>query len=110
MASDFSFYDAYEEVTLWGKDLVEHFDSIYRKQGRYCVMFISRHYAEKIWTRYECRVALARAIEQRSEYVLPVRFDKTEIPGLPPTTAYLDLTKLTPEELGTRILQKLGRG
>lgn len=104
-----SFYDVYEEVTLWGKDLVAHFDSIYRKQGRYCVMFISRHYAEKVWTRYECRVALARALEQRAEYVLPARFDKTDIPGLPPTIGYLDLTTLTPHDLAERILQKLGR-
>ncbi len=37
------FYDQYEEVTLWGKDLAEHFDGVYRKQGRFCVMFISRH-------------------------------------------------------------------
>ncbi len=27
------FYDKYEEVTLWGKDLAEHFESIYRQQA-----------------------------------------------------------------------------
>lgn len=36
------FYDKYEEATLWGKDLAEHLDGVYRKQGRFCVMFISR--------------------------------------------------------------------
>lgn len=103
------FYDKYEEVTLWGKDLSEHFDSVFRKQGRFCVMFISKHYAEKVWTRHERRSALARALEERVEYVLPVRFDASEIPGLRPNIGYLDLTKLLPEELGQRILQKLGR-
>lgn len=45
------FYDRYEEASRWGKDLVEHFDSVYRNDGRYCVMFISKSYAEKMWTR-----------------------------------------------------------
>lgn len=104
-----AFYDKYEEVTLWGKDLAEHFEGIYRKQGRFCIMFISRHYADKVWTRHERKSALARALEERVEYVLPARFDNTEIPGLRPTVGYLDLRKLTPEQLGERILQKLGR-
>jgi hypothetical protein len=103
------FYDKYEEATLWGKDLVEHFDGVYRKQGRFCIMFISRHYADKVWTKHERKSALARALEERAEYVLPARFDDTEIPGLLPTIHYLDLKTLTPEQLGERILQKLGR-
>jgi hypothetical protein len=103
------FYDEYEKVTLWGKDLAEHFDGVYRKQGRFCVMFISRHYAEKVWTRHERRSALARALEERQEYLLPARFDDTEIPGLRSTIGYLDLRKLTPDEFAELILQKLGR-
>jgi hypothetical protein len=103
------FYDKYEEVTLWGKDLVEHFDGVYRKQGRFCIMFISRHYADKVWTNHERRSALARALEERAEYVLPARFDDTEIPGLRPSMSYQDLRTLTPQQLGERILQKLGR-
>lgn len=41
------FYDGYEEATLWGKNLTEHLHSVYSGPSRYCVMFISRHYAEK---------------------------------------------------------------
>jgi hypothetical protein len=103
------FYDRYEEATLWGKDLAEHLDSVYRKDARYCVMFLSRHYAEKIWTNHERRSALARAIEDRKEYILPARFDSTEVPGIRPTLSYVDLTKKTPPQLGELILQKLGR-
>ena len=103
------FYDKFEEANLWGKDLAEHFDSIYRKQGRFCVMFASHHYAEKLWTRHERRSALAKAFESRGEYVLPARFDDTEIPGLRPTIAYQDLKRTTPQELGKLILRKLGK-
>lgn len=103
------FYDRFEEANLWGKDLAEHFDSIYRKQGRFCVMFASRRYAEKLWTRHERRSALAKALEARGEYVLPARFDDTVIPGLRPTIAYQDLRQTTPRELGRLILRKLGK-
>jgi hypothetical protein len=103
------FYDKYEQVTLWGKNLQEHFESIYRQQARYCVMFISKHYADKVWTRHERRAALARSMAERIEYVLPARFDDTEIPGLNPTVGYLDLKDISPKQLGEMILQKLGR-
>ena len=35
---------------------------------RYCVMFISKNYANKIWTSHERRSALAKAIEEKEEY------------------------------------------
>jgi AbiJ N-terminal domain 3/TIR domain len=103
------FYDRYEEATLWGKDLAEHLDAVYRKDARYCVMFLSTHYAAKIWTNHERKSALARAVEERQEYILPARFDSTEVPGIRPTLGYVDLACKTPEQLGALILEKLGR-
>jgi hypothetical protein len=70
------FYDKLEEATLWGKDLGEHFQRVYRDQGRFCVMFISEQYAEKVWTRHERRSALERALHDRQEYILPVQGDR----------------------------------
>jgi hypothetical protein len=103
------FYDRYEEASVWGKDLVEHFDSVYRSDGRYCVMFISKAYAAKMWTRHERRSALARGLESKREYVLPARFDDAEIDGLRPTTAYADLRRLSPSDLVGLIAAKLER-
>lgn len=102
------FYDRYEEETLWGKELTEHLDKVYRSSARYCVMFISEHYAKKIWTNHERKSALARAIEEKEEYILPARFDKTELPGLRHTVGYVDLSSKSPEELGSLIIKKLG--
>ena len=103
------FYDEFEEARLWGKDLYEYFDAIFRKASRYCVMFISEHYARKVWPTHERRSAFARALQEKDEeYVLPVRFDDTKIPGLSPTVGYIDLRKKTAEELGKLILKKLG--
>ena len=102
------FYDDYEKVTLWGKDLYEHLDWVYGKAARYCVLFASADYERKVWTTYERRSAQARALESKQEYVLPARFDDTEIPGLRPTVHYVDLRRTPPHELAAMIALKLG--
>ena len=104
------FYDDFEKIDLWGKNLYEYLDSIYREKSRYCVMFFSSSYAKKIWTNHERKSAQARAIKEKGEYILPARFDKTEIPGIIPTVSYIDLSSLEPEELGKLIMKKLKKG
>ena len=37
------FFAPFKEADLWGKDLTEELDLIYRMEGRYCVMFLSEH-------------------------------------------------------------------
>lgn len=103
------FYDKYEESTLWGKDLAEHLDKVYRGSARYCVMFISSAYKDNVWPTHERRSALAKALLERTEYILPARFDNTEIPGIRSTLGYVDLTKKSPEQLGVLIAEKLGK-
>lgn len=102
------FYDLYEQANLWGKDLYEHLDYVYRRAARYCLLFASTAYADKVWTRHERRSAQARAIEENREYVLPVKFDDTEIPGVLPTVGYVDARSTTAVQLADLISQKLG--
>jgi hypothetical protein len=102
------FYDEYEEAELWGKDLYSHLHDIYSSFARYCVVFISEHYAKKLWTNHERRAAQARAFEENSEYILPARFDDTPIAGLPDTVGYIDLEGRSPEDLAALIVEKLG--
>ncbi len=103
------FYDKFEEADLWGRDLAEHFDMIYGVSGRYCVIFVSKHYVKKMWTRQERRTALARALREREGYILPARFDDTPVEGVRSTLGYIPLSNLKPSEFGHRILEKLGR-
>ena len=102
------FYDKYERVELWGKDLYSHLDYVYRQAAGYCVIFISEHYASKLWTNHERRSAQARAFTANKEYILPARFDDTEVPGLPGTVGYLDLRHLNEAKLAESIIEKLG--
>jgi len=100
------FYDKFEEVDLWGRNLADHLAQIYAT-SRFVVMFVSKHYAAKVWTNYERKYAQARALQDQEDVILPARFDDTEIPGLPNTIAYVDLSKITADELAERVINKL---
>lgn len=102
------FYDSYEQVNLWGKDLYEHLDYVYQRAARYCVVFASAEYAQKAWTNHERKSAQAKAIQEHTEYILPARFDATEIPGIRGTVGYIDLSTVAPEDLALMIETKLG--
>jgi hypothetical protein len=102
------FYDDYETSVLWGKDLYEHLDYIYQRAAEYCIQFVSEDYARKVWTNHERKSAQARAIDNAGEYILPVRFDGTEIPGLRSTVGYIDATKVTPADLADLVKEKMG--
>ena len=47
------------------------------------------------------------ALNEQREYVLPARFDDTELPGLLPTVAFLDLRRETPQSFAQKIIRKL---
>jgi hypothetical protein len=102
------FYDEYAQADLWGKDLYTHLDDIYQNAARFCVLFVSRHYARRVWTNHERESAQARAIREHREYILPARFDRTRIPGLRPTVGYVDASKLSSREVASLIVAKIG--
>jgi hypothetical protein len=101
------FYDRYETAALWGEDLVHRLDTVFRTQARFCVMFVSADYANKVWTTHELRSVQARAIRSATAYILPVRFDETEIPGLLDTVGYLNAVDLTPEQVADLVVAKM---
>lgn len=86
------FYDDAEKHKLWGKDLFVRLDEIYRHEAHYCVMFASQAYVQKAWTNHERQSAQARSLQQQ-DYILPIRLDDTDIPGLRPSNGYMDLRK-----------------
>jgi hypothetical protein len=101
------FYDEFAD--LWGKDLTKELERVYRTGSRFVVIFISRAYVEKAWPNLERQHALAGRIERMDDSVLPARFDPIELPGLPITVGYLDIGKLSPNDLADLVLAKLRR-
>lgn len=102
------FYDRFEEANLWGKNLFEYLQSVYKEKAHYTVLFASESYAKKVWTNHERRSMQERALLEAQEYILPVRFDDTEIPGLYSTVSYIDLREKSPFDLTKLILEKIG--
>ena len=101
------FYDENELANLWGKNLYDYLSLVYKDRARYCVMFLSKHYERKLWTNHERQNAQARAFKENREYILPVRLDDTEIPGIPPTIGYLDLREISIEKVYEALDKKL---
>ena len=101
------FLDSDQQAELWGADLYVKLDQIYRNQAMFCVVFLSKHYATKRWANHERKSAQARAFKENEEYILPVRLDDTEIPGIRETIGYIDLRKTSVEDLVSLTLKKV---
>jgi len=102
------FYDEDHKHEFWGKDLTEYFPDVYERRARFAVMFISKDYAAKPWTRLERRSVLARALDEEEPYLLPVRLDSTKLPGVRDVIGYLDGQIESPAEIAEAIKKKLG--
>jgi tetratricopeptide (TPR) repeat protein len=103
------FYDRYEKATLWGKNLYNYLSDLYQNQAHYCIMLLSEHYAQKVWTTHEREAAQNRAIQENEEYILPIRLDMSELPGHMKTLVYLDWHEETIETITQIIIEKLGK-
>jgi glucokinase len=101
------YYDDFERVETWGSELPELFLDIFSKKARFTVAFISASYVNKPWPLHEGRSALGRALFEHQTYLLPVRMDSSELPGLRPTIGYIDGGSTPPGDLVDLILRKL---
>ena len=101
------FYDLFEQANLWGKDLYQHLQGVYRDRAMYAVILVSEHYVKKAWTRHELQQVQARDFMENREYILPLRLDNSELPGLNPTVGYVDLNHTTVEGVANLLLDKI---
>lgn len=101
------FYDTFEKARLWGEDLYTYLNDLYKLRAKYCIMFLSQHYANKVWTNHERKAAQARAFNERKAYILPVRLDNSDIPGINETIGYLSWENEKAKGIAECVLQKL---
>lgn len=102
------FYDDYAVVELWGENLVDAFEEVYNRRSKYVALFVSYSYVAKSWTRHERQSAQARALVEDGAYVLPIKLDDAELPGMPSTVSYVDGQRFSPAEVADLICKKLG--
>lgn len=103
------YYDLDQLVERWGSDLVEHTFDTYRRRVRYVLPFVSRHYVDERWALLQQRVANARALEDQAEFLLPIRLDDTDVPGLLTSVGYLDVRVHSTETIAQAVVQKLAQ-
>lgn len=84
------FYDKFYKTDLVGRDLFNHFKSIYGKKSKFVVMFISKNYVLKDWTNFEFEIAKDEAKTRKKEFIIPIRLDSTIIHGLSRNIGYID--------------------
>ena len=101
------FFDEFEKMAIWGKDLYEFLSDIYFSRADLCVVFISEAYAKKIWTKLELQSAQSRAIAEDREYILPLQIDGTEVPTILRNVGCIDLRETPLEQVADFISRKV---
>jgi hypothetical protein len=100
------FYDEFYESQLWGKNLPGYFKEVYYSKSNFCIMFVSKEYVTKMWPEHERKYAIMRDIEEFGDYILPVVFDKVNVPGLDPGKKYLLAEEYEPEQIANFFIEK----
>lgn len=108
-ASGYSiFYDEFQQAELWGADLSVALSRVYGQEARYCLILVSKAYVAKPWTNYERQNAISQFIQRRSDYILCLKVDETDLPGFPSMIGYVQFSKYDEDEIYKLLLRKLG--
>lgn len=100
------FFAPFKENEMWGEKLDLYLDETFFSKAKFCIMFISRDYIEIEWCNKEASAAFNRQSEMGT-YILPVRFDDTQLIGLSPNIAFLTTKDNNPKELSLKVIRKL---
>lgn len=101
------FFAKWEQSRLIGRNLAIELPEIFGKKAHHCLLFVSNHYADKVYTIHEWNAISERYMRDR-EYLLPARFDDAELRGLGSAIAYADVRpKMSPAQLASLITARL---
>lgn len=100
------FLDEYSSSAQWG-NIVDHLVNLYARKARYCVLLVSRRYPLRAWTEAERTSAREGALRDAEEYILPLRLDDTDVPGIEEVKGYRDLRERLIESIVDWLEEKL---
>jgi hypothetical protein len=92
---------------LLGSEVDEVLRKVYGPQSRFVVVLVSMHYPKKDWTDFEFQIAKDEWHKRKRDFILPIRIDDTNFPGLPSRLGYLHLNQYSIEEIAGILLKKL---
>ena len=100
------FYDEWFKSHLLGENLITYLREVYLK-AHFCVPIISKNYVSGAYPRHELNVMLERALLDNVNYILPVRLDNSEVPGMSKLVVTVNYDSEGPAGIATLIQQKL---
>lgn len=106
------FYDEFYPEKLWGEELPVKLGEIYSDSSQFCIMILTQHYLDKMWTNVERQHAIQRQIHEKGQaYILPIRLDgfAGNVPGLPSTIGYLSFSSNQSDQVVEAFLRKIGK-
>ena len=102
------FYDADYDIDMWGRNITNYLDDVYRDKCCFVVVFISKFYINKSWTNFEFDIIKDRWLMDRN-FILPVKLDETNWKGLSNSIGYVNASSMSADELGSKILKKINK-
>ncbi|KJS67419.1 MAG: hypothetical protein JL50_08695 [Peptococcaceae bacterium BICA1-7] len=101
------FYDFDLQYQLWGENLERKLSDVYKHDAQYMVIFLSQHYPQKDWTRFEFEIGKEASEKRTAVYLLPLLLDDTHIVGLSRDIGFFDLRKHTMDEAVEALVEKI---
>ena len=101
-----SYLDEYTSPDPWG-GMVDHLVNLFARKARYCVLLVSDQYPLNTWTETERTSAREGALRDAEEYILPLRLDDTDVPGMDEVKGYRDLREHSMESIVQWLEKKL---
>jgi len=102
------YYDKLKEAEKWGKNSVDFDNEIFGNAGKYCIVLLSSHFAKDDMTNLQRQIIQNKAIQQKDEYILPVRIDDTPVAGFLKSVACVSYQKNGADGIALLVSQKLG--
>jgi len=101
------FYDKVDRGKLWGNNLEQYLQHVYRYSSEFCVLFLSKSYLNKKWTNFELQQAIERYnSNQQKRYILPIKFGNIKCKELQ-EMVYLNADEESPFEIAELIESNL---
>jgi len=108
LGNDSVFYDNYYQPELARPNLDLLLQRIYYENSELVVVFLCEDYERKEWCGLEWR-AIRDLIKQREDNkIMLLRFDQSEVSGIFGIDGYLDIENISPNEVASSIIKRLG--
>ena len=101
-----TFYDYDQQAVLLALDLEKVLERIYAESCRFYLVFLDKHYRDKVWTKYEKDVMTRPG---RKDHIIPVIVDDAGADGavgIPKTVGRIDLRDLWSEVKRTGVVNQ----